>query len=278
MKLRILSTVLGLCMVSWHGTELLGADLIVGGTARFTFDAALSAAETPLNNVDAVFTGTQTRSEVTDLSHPGDPFSQVQGSQKTVVFSLNSLTPAVIAGRPNNAATNLDFDAGNPLASWDAGTDLGAFLIGGEQIGLQSMTRWTGDFTGYLIFGDFAIRNAPGRADGVRSGLVLVSNIDFANATYADLANMTTVAAGNHLTMTGDLVYSDGFALLTNDPTDAGVKFGTFEIQALTAVPEPSGLVLCGGLLLGLCLKRRRQAGASLNLRPHPPNARKLHG
>jgi hypothetical protein len=235
------------------------ADLIIGGTATFTFDEALSGASTPLNSLDAVFTGTQSRAET--LSGAGDPFDSVSGSEKTITFSINGATPATIVGRPNNAATTLDYDASNVFGSWTpAGTDFGAFLSGGEQIGLQSMTRWRGDFGGSLMFGDFAIRYAPGRIDGTRSGLVLVSNIDFANATYADLANITTVATDSALNISGDLLYSNGFSLLTGDPTDVGVKFGSFQINAITAVPEPgSGLLVIGAAVLFTARRRVRR-------------------
>jgi hypothetical protein len=237
------------------------ADLVTGGTATFMFDEALSAAATPLNTLSHVFKGTQSYADC--LAGTGsDPFDFVNGSQKTVTFSINGVSPAAITGRPNNAATTLDYDANNPLGSWEGGTDIGAFLSGGEQIGLQSMTRWTGSFTGVLLFGDFTIRNAPGRIGGGRSGLVLVSNIDFANATYADLANISVNATPTTLTISGDLLYSDGFAVLTNDPTDVGVKFGTFQINAV-AIPEPGiGLVVSGwGLLLAVYRRRRSEWG-----------------
>jgi hypothetical protein len=236
-------------------TSSARGDLVIGGTARFTFDEAVSGASTPINTLQAVFVGTQSRAET--LSGVGDPLDSVNGSLKTITFQINGETPAAITGRPNNAQTTLNYNPSDVLGSWTAGTDFGAFLGGGEQIGLQSMTRWGGDFTGSLLFGDFAIRHAPGRANGVLSGLVLTSNIDFADATYADLANVTLTASSSSLKITGDLLYSSGFALLTNDPTDVGVRFGSFEVNAFTAVPEPSAAVLL--VTIGaLSIRRRR--------------------
>ena len=218
------------------------AGLILGGTVTFTFDESLSNAATPFSDVNAVFKGTQSYADV--IAGVGaDSFDNVNGSQKTVTFSINGATPANITGRPNNAATTLDYNASNLLGSWTPGTDIGAFLSGGEQIGIQSMTRWSTGL-GNVLLGEFAVRYAPGRIDATRSGLVLVSNIDFANAAYADLANVNIVATEGSLGITGDLLYSDGFALLSGDPSDVGVKFGTFQINAITAVPEPSSVLL----------------------------------
>ena len=106
--------------------------------------------------------------------------------------------------------TTLDYNTADVLGSWTPGSDLGAFLSGGEQIGLEGMSRWTGDYTGVLLFGDFAIRYAPGRVGQVRdgntlSGLVITSNIDFANATFLDIANAIITSTSSVLTITGDL-------------------------------------------------------------------------
>ena len=239
--------------------EFSVAELILGGTATFTFDESLSSAATPFTDVNAVFKGTQSYSDVV-AGVGADTFDNVSGSQKTVTFLINGATPANITGRPNNAATTLDYNASNPLSSWTPGTDIGAFLSGGEQIGIQSMTRWSTGL-GNVLLGDFAIRYAPGRTDANRSGLVLVSNIDFANAAYADLANINVVATDGTLDITGDLLYSDGFALLTGDPGDVGVKFGTFQINAITAVPEPSSVLLTL-LATGIAFRYRKRTNA----------------
>jgi hypothetical protein len=234
------------------------ADLITGGSATFTFDQALYGVASPINNLTDVFKGTQSRTDC--LNGTGsDPFDSVVGTEKTITFLINSGTPASITGRPNNAATTLNYDVANPLTSWGAGLDSGAFLaLGtGEQIGLQSMTRWTGDFTGVLLFGDFAIRNAPGRIGGGRSGLVLVSNIDFPNATFADLANINISATATSLNISGDLLYSNGFGLLTGG-VGVGEKFGTFQINALTAVPEPGAVLLVSMVSSLVLLPRKR--------------------
>jgi hypothetical protein len=247
---------LGVVVCSLLANFAQGA-LVIGGTATFTFDESLSGAATPLSVLDSVYKGTQSRTDVIN-GIGADPFDSVVGSQKTVTFSINGSAPATIAGRPNNGPTTLDYTAGDLFNSWSPGADLGAFVIGGEQIGIQSMTRWTGAF-GTLIFGDFAIRYAPGRTNATRSGLVLTSNIDFADAAYADLANITTSATGSALTISGDLLYSDGIALLTGDPADVGVKFGTFQINAITAVPEPSSVLLVVLAGAGCAIRSRKR-------------------
>jgi hypothetical protein len=204
------------------------AEPLASGEMVMSIDQAASAANTLVTTLVAFFGSTESRDEC--LSGPG------------VLFDAANLDfpvlPAVVTNPPAGRAlqaTNADLDPADILGSWTPATnDFGMFVIGGEQIGLGGMMRWTGNFTGKLIFGDFALRYASLRTGAVRhgntlSGLVLTSNIDFGNAAYADLANVTISPVVNRqFTITGDLVYSDGFAALTGDPGDAGVDFGNF--------------------------------------------------
>jgi hypothetical protein len=161
--------------------------------------------------------------------------------------------------------TTLDYNTADVLGSWTPGSDLGAFLSGGEQIGLEGMSRWTGDYTGVLLFGDFAIRYAPGRVGQVRdgntlSGLVLTSNIDFANATFLDIANAIITSTSSVLTITGDLVISDGFKVLDSSAV-LGADVGDISLTAST-VPLPGALPLLASGIAGLFAARRRGRSA----------------
>lgn len=213
------------------------AETLVSGNAVFSINETASESNTVVTTLEAFFGSSESRTEC--LSGTG------------VSFNAASLPfpalPAVVTHPPGRTlqATTVDLDPADILGSWTPATsDFGPFVIGGEQIGLGGMMRWTGSFTGKLVFGDFALRFSPTRAGVARqgnvlSGLVLTSNIDFAHAAYADLANITITPVVNHqFTISGDLVYSDGFAALTGDPEDTGVDFGDFIFTGIFASNE----------------------------------------
>jgi hypothetical protein len=213
------------------------AGTLVSGNAVFSIDEAASAANTPVTTLSAFFGSTETRNQI--LADPGVTFTAGNLPLPAQPYTVSNATGRTLQ------ATNVDLDPSDLLESWTPATsDFGSFVLGGEQIGLSGMTRWTGTYTGVLLFGDFALRYSPSRTGVVRqgntlSGLVLTSNIDFVNAAYADLANVTISPVVNHqFTITGDLVYSDGFAALTGDPDDRGIDFGNFTFTG-TLAPDP---------------------------------------
>jgi hypothetical protein len=214
------------------------AGTLVSGSAVFSINEAASAANTPLTTISAFFGSSETRAQI--LADPGVAFTP-----GNLPFPAQPYTVSNPTGRTLQA-TNVDLDPADLLGSWTPATgDYGAFVVGGEQIGLSGMTRWTGTYTGVLLFGDFALRYSPSRTGVVRhgntlSGLVLTSNIDFVNAAYADLANVTITSLPNsQFTITGDLVYSDGFSALTGDPNDNGIDFGNFTFTGTLASVVP---------------------------------------
>ncbi|MCA9199608.1 MAG: PEP-CTERM sorting domain-containing protein [Planctomycetales bacterium] len=261
MRLNRFVFVIAICCLA-NSVNSTFAGRILGGTAEFTVNEQLVAAATPLTTLNAIFAGQQSYSQTLDAADAGNPFDAIVGTEKTFTLMVNGDSPAAIEGRPNNAATDLDFDPNDLLGSWTPGTDVGALLLGGEQVGLQGMTRWQGTFDGVLLFGDFAVRYSPTRTDAIRSGLVLVNNVDFANTTYADLANISSHVSDSSILISGDLLFAEGFASLTNDPSDVGVQFGTFELN-LTTVPEPTSLAIVGfGCVAMLSLRRRSRSKA----------------
>lgn len=234
------------------------AGTLASGNAVLSIDEAESGANTALTSLVAFFGSTESRNDC--LSGPGVPFTA-----SNLPFPA---MPAVVTNPPGRTlqATNVDLDSADILGSWTPATsDFGSFVIGGEQIGLGGMMRWTGTFTGILIFGDLAMRHSPSRTGVVRhgntlSGLVLTSNIDFQNAAYADIANITISPVVNHqFTITGDLVYSEGFALLTGDAEDAGVDFGNFTFTGTLVsdeLPQPEiSRLPSGDIQLGFIAK-----------------------
>ncbi|MBS0192177.1 MAG: hypothetical protein U0573_06080 [Phycisphaerales bacterium] len=198
---------------------------ITGGSATLTFDLSALLGQTPLNGFNAVFGITETRNEL--LSLPGN------NPGAAVTWAVNPVGIASPTGRQVQGSTLL-VDSSDVLGNWAAGNDFGPFLPGGDQIGFGGMTRFTLDpgISGILLFGDWAIRYAPGRAGGARSGLVLTSNIDFPNAVFADIANASIAVSGNALHITGDVLISDGLIALGFPEGNFGLDIGDLALDA----------------------------------------------
>ncbi len=231
---------------------------ILSGSATLEFDFPTLFDQSPLDSLDAAFGITETRDQLLNL--PGNNPGSVLN------WDINPLGTPSPAGRQIQGTT-LNIDPTDVLGSWGGGSDVGAFLTGGEQIGFGGMTRFTLDpgIPGVLLFGDWGLRYSASRAgtlagstSNIRSGLVLTSNIDFPNATFADIGNATIDVTGNTLTITGDLLLSDALIVLGFPPANLGLDAGNFTLTA-TLVPAPgaAGLLVAGGLLAS---RRRRHA------------------
>ena len=231
---------------------------IVSGSATMSFDLPTFLGQSPLNTFDAAFGITETRDQLLNL-----PGNNPSASQTWVTNPVGTPSPT---GRTIQGTT-LTIDPSNVLGTWGGVTsDFGAFAIGGEQIGFGGMTRWTLDpgIPGVLLFGDWALRYSPARAGtfagsttNVRSGLVLTSNIDFANATFVDIGNANISVTGNTLSITGDMLLSDGLIALGFPQSNLGLDAGDFNFTA-TLVPAPSAAALLG--VGGLLAARRRRS------------------
>lgn len=242
------------------------AATIISGAATFTL---LEGKADSISEFDALFNASATRAD--SLAHPAPGNAPFTETASSVVYSDPIRPHGVIAtvGTPGAArteqVTNLDFNTSNILGSWGASTDsFGTFVntVPGvsEQIGFTSIQRWTGPFTGVLVYGDFALRYVPTLAGtvqsgGTLSGLVLTSNVDFLNASWASVANASISFSGDTLSISGDLLISGALNVL--DPTAViGEKFGTFSMTALV-VPEPSRGLLLLVAMSGFILRRR---------------------
>ena len=231
---------------------------IVSGSATMSFDLPTFLGQSPLNTFDAAFGITETRDQLLNL-----PGNNPSASQTWVTNPVGTPSPT---GRTIQGTT-LTIDPSNVLGTWGGVTsDFGAFAIGGEQIGFGGMTRWTLDpgIPGVLLFGDWALRYSPARAGtfagsttNVRSGLVLTSNIDFANATFVDIGNANISVTGNTLSITGDMLLSDGLIVLGFPQSNLGLDAGDFNFTA-TLVPAPGAAALLG--VGGLLAARRRRS------------------
>ncbi len=224
---------------------------VTGGSAAFTLTEGTAAS---IFEFDAYFDDTRTRAQVLADAAPGNaPFIETA----TSVTLSDPIRPyGVVASIPGRTpqVTTLEFDDSDVLGSWSLSDDAFGFTGSttlGEQIALTGMQRYTGPFTGALVYGDFALRRTSANE------LKLTSNIDFVNAEFASILNPTISILGNTLTISGDLRIDEALQLLDFTAVP-GTDFGDFTLTAtIQAVPEPSALALFGlGALLPL-LKRK---------------------
>ncbi len=256
------SQILTLAALSLGITLPAQAVLLETGSASLTINMAALAANTPFKNITGVFGVNETRTSVL-----ADSLTAFNTTTQVVDFGLNPAGITSPAGR-SVQGTTLDVTAGDVLGSWTSATNsFNVFLSGGEQIGLGGGLRFTGDYTGVLIFGDFALRYSATQVGTnvngyTHSGLVLTSNFDFGNAVFADLADATIRFTDNSLEISGDLLLGGGVGAL-GAPQAVGVNFGTFSLRANTAVvPEPSSYALVFGACAGAIVAARRRRRA----------------
>jgi len=243
--MKIISAVL-ISTASFAATAGAAEYGIASGSGSISFDMSVLLGQTPLNSLDAVFGITETRNECLGLpgNNPGS----------TVFWDINPVGTPSPAGRQIQGTT-LTVDPNNVFGSWGPATsDSGVFVSGGEQVGFGGMTRWTLDpgIPGVLLFGDWGLRYSPSRAgtfagatDNVRSGLVLTSNIDFPNAAFGDIGNLTMTMVGSTLTLSGDVLISDALLALGFPAGNLGLDIGDFNMT-LNLVPAPGAMGLLG--------------------------------
>ena len=238
---------------------------ITGGSATITIQEGKANS---IQEFDAYFNETATRTQTLTDPAPGNaPFTETP-TNPGVVTLLDPIrpfgvTPVPYPGTPGSTRSpqksTLDINPSNVLGTWSTSNDAFAFVGNstlGEQVAFTSMQRYTGPYSGALLFGDFGLRYTGTK-------LVLTSNIDFLNAAFADIGSPVISVSGNTLTISGDLLVGGGLYVL--DPTAVpGTKFGDFAMTA-TLVPEPSSIVLAAmaGLgLVGIGWRRRQRHSA----------------
>lgn len=211
---------------------------------------------------DAYFNEVATRAQTLADAAPGNaPFAETPANPGVVTLTdpirPSGVTPSPFPGTPGATRspqkTTLDIeDLSDVLGSWDTSNDAFAFVGSstlGEQIAFTSMQRYTGPFTGALLYGDFGLRYTGTK-------LVLTSNIDFLNAAFADIGSPVISVTGHTLTITGDLLAGGGLFVLDPSATP-GLKFGEFSMTA-RLVPEPSSMALAQTAALSLVAVGRR--------------------
>ncbi|HUJ70681.1 MAG TPA: hypothetical protein VLZ30_00445 [Verrucomicrobiae bacterium] len=195
-----------------------------------------------ISEFDAYFDESRTRSETLSDAAPGNaPFIEdASGVTLTDPIRPYGVVPSPFPGVPGSTRspqkTTLVFDPADVMGTWTLSNDSFGFTgntTKGEQIALTSMQRWTGPFTGVLLYGDFALRRTSG------TELKLTSNIDFLNAEFASITNPAVSVVGNTLTISGALRIDQGLFLL-DSTASVGAVFGGFTLTATIApVPPP---------------------------------------
>jgi len=224
---------------------------ITGGTVQMIIT---EGAANSIYTFNAYFDETRTRAQVLTDPAPGNaPFTR-DADGVTLIDSIrpHGVTPADQSGPGsgrNGQVTTLEFEPSDVLGTWSLSDDLFGFTGGaelGEQIALTGMQRFSGPFTGVLLYGDFALR----RSSDTR--LALTSNIDFLSAEWAEIGNPVISVQGNTLTIRGDLLIDQALLLLDSSAV-VGKDFGDFILTATieeipSEIPQPviEALTLAG--------------------------------
>lgn len=210
---------------------------ITGGSVQMIIT---EGAANSIFEFDSYFDASRTRAQVLADPAPGNaPFTEdASGVTLTDPIRPHGVTPADQGGPGSGRSgqtTTLEFDPADVLGTWSLSDDLFGFTGGvqlGEQIALTGMQRFTGPFTGALLYGDFALR----RTSDTR--LALTSNIDFLSAEWAEIGNPVITVVGNILTIRGDLLIDQALLLLDSSAV-VGTDFGDFILTAtLEEVPS----------------------------------------
>jgi len=233
------------------GVVLSGkADTVVSGSATIDYDQAAweslasGYGPTPVLTLSAFFDQAQVDARTTSqlLSDPA-PATNYLGE----VYAMYGSTVTNLLGQYAQATT-FAFTPGNLTNHTGV-------------IGLGGATRFAvyGGAFGSLLYGDFTLQYSTNRFAYGGSGWYLEGNIPPAAAAF-DLMNVNISESPGSFTISGDLGVSWEVAnLLYSTPSDTLKDVGDFTFTGLTAVPEPSSIVLVtGGLgLLWLARKRR---------------------
>ncbi|MBL9166004.1 MAG: hypothetical protein JNL18_25000 [Planctomycetaceae bacterium] len=242
MNNRIYLMTLAASLMACGQQNTAAALTIVGGSVSLTMH---EGAATSIGEFDAYFDDLIDRAETLSAPMLGNAAFTESPTNPGVVSLVDEVRPfgeipSPYPGVPGETRsrqlTTLNIDPADILGSWTASNDDYAFVGNrelGEQIAFDHMQRWTGDFTGVLLYGDFALRHV---SDGGGSKLFLTSNIDFPNAAFAEIGNPQLSVSDHTLTIVGEMRI--GPALFVLDPSAVpGTPFGSFALNASLSQP-----------------------------------------
>lgn len=176
----------------------------------------------------------------------------ISGTTGTVTPAAGYTVAYPISAR--NATPNTTF-------SYDPNDFLGTFAGVIEHTGTLSLQSALGTIT----LGDFTVGYDAARADATRSGFFIGDNRDL-NAPLFDIAatGATILPTATSLQLSGSLLLSLEAATGLGNPILAGLNMGNGFVDAVSAVPEPSSLLLLSGIgsTCALIAQRRRRRTA----------------
>lgn len=233
---------LGLSLFAAFATQLSASAALYQITSGSVTMSITEGMANSISEFDAYFDETKSRAETLSDAAPGNaPFVEdASGVALTDPIRPYSVVPSPFPGVPGSSRspqkTTLVFDPADVMGTWTLSNDSFGFTgntTKGEQIALTSMQRYTGPFTGVLIYGDLAMRRTSA------TELKLTSNIDFLNAEFASITNPVISIVGDLLTISGDLRIDQGLFLLDQTAT-VGTTFGSFTLTATIAPVPPT--------------------------------------
>lgn len=232
-------------VLAWSGlVHQAQADLILGGNALVQLDAnqlanlnpGLGIGLTPVWYYDAS-NGAATATG-TEIAAPfaGGGAAVAPAALYNFNHQINIGPVANPSGRARQT-TNADLDPTSPLTTWS----------GTEQIGIDGVTAFTATPSGGLLIGDYSLTYSS-----ALNRLSLFNNFQIPVEAFR-VNNPTFTTTANGFTIQGDLLTGAFFPL---NSVNADLDVGFFTLNAITAVPEPSSMVLLGLAAAGLSAKR----------------------
>ena len=231
-----LIAVFAICVVP-HGP--VQAEIIVGGTASIQYDATLLLNSTGLTPVwfYGAGSGSSTATQAQILSLQGGGASLPASASYSLSHEINVGSISNPTGRARQD-TNADLSPTSPLTTWSAT----------ERIGIDGVTVFSVGQAG-LVTGDFSLlySSSLNRISLFNNFQIPVEAFRVNDPTFTTTANGFTIEG---TLRTGDFFPLNGIA--------ADQNIGTFSLNAITAVPEPSSVLLVSLAAVGFAYRIRK--------------------
>lgn len=178
-------------------------------------------------------------------------------------YSIYDSAPSV-AGLPLRFPQNSDFqiDTSGSLATATGQIGIGgadSFHFGNTDFFAINGGGGPNNTPTNINLGDYSVYFDASRVTATTSGWVFSNHLGVSSGSFAfDTFNTTVSVTANSFTLTGDL-------LVGSDLTDfsgltTGARVGTFSLNGITAVPEPTSIALLSTVGIGAVFLRRRKA------------------